>query len=61
MKVESILQQFLYELTPTMHVTRRQALHVCVSSLLHGNAATVTGIGRGINSKTKEKHGITCR
>ncbi len=58
MKVDAILQQFLHELTPTMHVTRRQALYVCVSSLLHGNAATVTGIGRGINSKAKEKHNI---
>lgn len=58
MKVDAILQQFLYELTPTMHVTRRQALQACVSSLLHGNAATVTGIGRGINSQAKEKHCI---
>jgi hypothetical protein len=58
MKVDAILQQFLHELTPTMHVTRRQALQVCVSSLLHGNAATVTGIGRGINSQAKEKHNI---
>ena len=58
MKVDAILQQFLCELTPNMHSTRRQALRACVSSLLHGNAATVTGIGRGINSQAKKKHCI---
>lgn len=58
MKVDSILPQFLSELTPTMHSTRRQALQACVASLLQGNVATVTGIGRGINSNAKEKHCI---
>ena len=58
MKVEPILQQFLSELTPSMHLTRRLALQACVVSLLQGNAATVTGIGRGINNEAKEKHRI---
>ena len=30
----------------------------CVKSLLNGNAATVTSIGRGINTKAFEKHRI---
>jgi hypothetical protein len=58
MKVDAILKLFLHELTPQMHSTRRQALQACISSLLQGNAATVTSIGRGINSQAKEKHSI---
>ena len=58
MKADAILQQFLHELTPTMHLTRRLALQACVASLLQGNVATVTGIGRGINNEAKEKHRI---
>ncbi len=58
MKIDTILTSFLHELTPQMHSTRRQALQACISSLLQGNAATVTSIGRGIDSQAKEKHSI---
>jgi hypothetical protein len=41
-----------------MHKTRREALARCVSSLLHGNPATVTSIGSGIKSEKSDKHSI---
>ncbi len=58
MNVTPILQQFILDVTPTMHAVRRQAVQACVSSLLQGNAVTVTAIGRGIDSAAKEKHNI---
>lgn len=41
-----------------MHKIRRLALVECVSSVVHGNSLTVTGMGRGLDSKTYEKHCI---
>jgi hypothetical protein len=41
-----------------MHKARRSALVCCINSLLQGNAATVTSIGRGIESNTTDKHSI---
>ena len=58
MNVTPILQQFLLDVTPSMHSVRRQAVQACVSSLLQGSAATVTAIGRGIDSNAKENHTI---
>lgn len=58
MNVTTILNNTLSLVTPNMHKTRFNALAACVSSLLHGGAASVTGIGRGIDSKAYEKHNI---
>ncbi len=41
-----------------MHASRRNSLIAVVASLTSGAAATVTTIGRGINSNAKEKHKI---
>ena len=51
MNVTPILQQFILNVTPTMHSLRRQAF---VSSLLRGNAAIVTAIGRGIDTAQRK-------
>lgn len=58
MNVNSILNNTLSLVTPNMHKVRRKALSACVHSLLTGHCATVTSIGRGINSKAHEKHSI---
>lgn len=58
MKAPTILTNILSLVSYKMHKTRRNALISCVNSLLHGNAATVTSIGRGIFSKAFEKHRI---
>jgi hypothetical protein len=56
-----ILKKFLSDVTPKMHKVRRAALASCVSSLLNGAKASVTGIGRGISSSAYEKHRINKR
>jgi hypothetical protein len=53
-----ILKKFLSAVTPKMHKVRRAALASCVSSLLNGAKASVTGMGRGISSSAYEKHRI---
>ena len=53
-----ILKKFLTAVTPKMHKVRRASLASCVSSLLNGAKASVTGIGRGISSSAYEKHRI---
>lgn len=58
MNVNTILNNTLSLVTPNMHKTRRIALSACVHSLLTGHCATVTSIGRGIDSKAHEKHSI---
>jgi hypothetical protein len=58
MNVSSIVNKTIKLVTPSMHATRRNALLCCINSLLQGNAATVTSIGRGIDSDTTDKHSI---
>jgi hypothetical protein len=58
MNVSCIVNNTIHIVTPQMHKTRREALASCVSSLLHGNPATVKAIGRGIKSETSDKHSI---
>ena len=41
-----------------MHKTGQDAVTACVKSLLNGSAATVTSIGRGIDTRAFEKHRI---
>ena len=53
-----ILKKFLTAVTPNMHKVRRASLASCVSSLLNGAKASVTGMGRGISSSAFEKHRI---
>jgi len=58
MNALAILTNILSLVSYKMHKTRRNALIACVRSLLQGNAATVTSIGRGIRSSAFEKHSI---
>jgi len=58
MKVESILNGFLTDVTPDMHKVRRASLNALVTSLVSGAGLSVTSLGRNIDSKTTEKHQI---
>jgi hypothetical protein len=53
-----ILKKHLTAVTPKMHKVRRASLTSCVSSLLNGAKASVTGMGLGILSSASEKHCI---
>ena len=58
MNVRSILNKNVDLVTPLMHKVRRTSLKSSLYSLLSGSSATVTDIGRGIDSSAKEKHRI---
>ena len=58
MNALSIVNKVVSLVSYKMHKTRRNAVTACVKSLLNGSAATVTSIGRGIKTKTFEKHRI---
>ena len=59
MKVKSILNDLIKDVTPDMHKVRRKSLSASVSSLISGAALSVTSLGRNIESDTTEKHQIT--
>lgn len=58
MKVATILNQLLIDVTPSMHKVRRASLNAMLTSLISGSHCSVTGLGRNIDSKTSEKHQI---
>ena len=58
MNALSIVNKVVSLVSYKMHKTRRNAVTACVKSLLNGSAATVTSIGRGIETKAFEKHRI---
>ena len=58
MNALSIVNNVVSLVSYNMHKTRLSAVTACVKSLLNGSAATVTSIGRGINTKAFEKHRI---
>jgi len=58
MNVRTILTNIVSFVTPKMHATRQKAVTDCVYSLANGSTATVTNIGRGIDSAAYEKHSI---
>ncbi len=45
-------------LTHKTHKTRRQSLFSAIESSMNGGALSITGLGRDIESKAKEKHKI---
>ena len=47
----SIVNKVISLVSYNMHKSRRDAVTACVKSVLSGSAATVTSIGRGINTK----------
>lgn len=58
MRVHTILNTLLNDVTPTMHKVRRASLRAVLASLLSGSHLSVTSLGRNIDSKTTEKHQI---
>lgn len=58
MNALSIVNKVVSLVSFKMHKTRQQAVIACVKSLLGGSAATVTSIGRGIDTSAFEKHRI---
>ena len=54
MNVNANLNNTLSFVAPYMHKTLRAALSACIHSLLTGNAASVTSMGRGIDSPAHE-------
>lgn len=58
MKVETILNDLLIDVTPDMHKVRRKNLSASVSSLISGASLSVTSLGRNIECNTSEKHQI---
>ncbi|MEC8231138.1 hypothetical protein [Alteromonas macleodii] len=51
MNALSIVNKVISLVSYNMHKSRRDAVTACVKSVLSGSAATVTSIGRGINTK----------
>lgn len=58
MNALSIVNKVVSIVSFKMHKARQKAVIACVKSLLNGSAATVTSIGRGINTRAFEKHRI---
>lgn len=58
MNATAILNKFLTLVTPNMHQYRRNSISACINSIMHGASATVTSIGRGIQSQSYEKNNI---
>ena len=58
MNALSIVNKVISLVSYNMHKSRLNAVTACVKSLLSGSAATVTSIGRGIDTKAYEKHRI---
>ncbi len=58
MKVDTIVNEFILDVTPDMHQVRRNCLKALLKSLLFGADLTVTSLGRNIASLTSEKHQI---
>lgn len=58
MRVNTILNTFLNDVTPSMHKVRRTSLRAVLTSLLSGSQLSITALGRNIESKTTEKHQI---
>jgi DDE family transposase len=57
-KVTTILNSFIDDVTPSMHKMRRESLNAMVTSLISGSHLSITGLGRNIQSATSEKHQI---
>lgn len=58
MKAKSFLSKILLNVTPSMHKTRRLSLFAAIESAINGGSLSVTGLGRNIDNKAKEKHRI---
>ena len=59
MQVQSIVQQLLEVVCPSMHRVRRASLVASVLGALRGRRLTVTAIGRALPGGTSQKHGLS--
>lgn len=58
MNVSRFLSRSVARVTPTMHKTRRACFFAAIESCLSGGSLSVTGLGRNIRNRAREKHRI---
>jgi len=58
MHISRLFHRWLADACPWMHAMRREALKVVVVAAMRGTQLTVTGLGRSIRSRAREKHCI---
>jgi hypothetical protein len=58
MNAKQVLSKCLSLVTPLMHKTLRFSLFAAIESSMNGGSLYITGLGRNITNKAKEKHKI---
>jgi hypothetical protein len=58
MNAKHVLSNSLSLVTPLIHKTLRTSLFIAIESLMNGGPLSITGLGRNITNKAKEKHKI---
>jgi hypothetical protein len=58
MNAKHVLSKCLSFVTPLMHKTLRLSLFAAIESSMNGGSLSITGLGRNITNKAKEKHKI---
>ena len=58
MHCSELLSNYMKDVCPKMHITRRESLKALIDSCLRSEKAYVTGLGRNISSIAKEKNNI---
>ena len=58
MKAKTFLSKIFFNVIPLIHKTRLLSLFASVESAINGATFSVTGLGRNIDGKAKEKHRI---
>ncbi len=58
MNAKHVLSKCLSLVTPLMHKTLRTSLFAAIESSMNGGPLSITGLGRNITNKAKEKHKI---
>jgi len=58
MNVSRFLSRSVARVTPTMHKTRRACFFAAIESCLGGGSLSITGLGRNIRNRAREKHRI---
>jgi IS4 transposase len=58
MNVSRLLFRYVHLVTPRMHKVRRASFFAAIESAMSGGPLSVTGLGRNINNRAREKHRI---
>lgn len=58
MHAEKLCHEWLLDVIPEMHESRREAVSATVCAAIRGSRLTVTALGRNIESSAKQKHNI---